>query len=113
LTGPYHPGLNPGGEGDTVSDGVNFCDWLQQPVTAVAEAPGPRVERLPTGTFARGMLELGGSAGAVLLDITGRRVADLAPGLNDIRHLAPGVYFIHSLLDSRHSSLVSKVVVTR
>ena len=29
-----------------------------------------------------------------LLDITGRKVTDLKPGVNDIRHLAPGVYFL-------------------
>ncbi|UCG43941.1 MAG: hypothetical protein JSU73_04840 [candidate division WOR-3 bacterium] len=30
----------------------------------------------------------------VLLDATGRRVMDLEPGENDIRHVAPGVYFV-------------------
>ncbi len=29
-----------------------------------------------------------------LLDVTGRHVADLTPGPNDVRHLAPGVYFV-------------------
>ncbi len=31
---------------------------------------------------------------ACLLDITGRKVADLQPGAHDIRHLSPGVYFL-------------------
>lgn len=31
-----------------------------------------------------------------LFDITGRKVVDLKPGLNDVRLLAPGVYFVHS-----------------
>ncbi|MEO0005361.1 MAG: hypothetical protein ABIK49_05100, partial [candidate division WOR-3 bacterium] len=30
----------------------------------------------------------------LLLDITGRKVLDLKPGANDIRHLSPGVYFL-------------------
>jgi len=30
----------------------------------------------------------------VLLDIDGRRVLELQPGANDVRHLAPGVYFM-------------------
>jgi hypothetical protein len=29
-----------------------------------------------------------------LLDISGREVLDLRPGANDIRALAPGVYFV-------------------
>jgi YVTN family beta-propeller protein len=29
-----------------------------------------------------------------LLDISGRKVLDLHPGTNDVRHLAPGVYFV-------------------
>ena len=31
-TGPYHPDLNPDGEGDRVSDGVDFEPWLLEPV---------------------------------------------------------------------------------
>lgn len=30
-TGPYHPGLNPGGLGDPASDNVNFIPWLDGP----------------------------------------------------------------------------------
>jgi hypothetical protein len=48
----------------------------------------------------------------VLLDIAGRKMLDLAPGPNDVSHLAPGVYFVHSRLDQRLSP-VSKVVITR
>ncbi|HDQ99582.1 MAG TPA: hypothetical protein ENN51_04775 [candidate division WOR-3 bacterium] len=33
---------------------------------------------------------------AQLLDATGRKVMDLQPGDNDVRHLAPGVYFIRA-----------------
>jgi hypothetical protein len=33
-------------------------------------------------------------ASGVLLDISGREVMNLHPGPNDIRHLAPGVYFV-------------------
>lgn len=36
-TGPYHPTLNPGGLGDSVSDSVDFIPWLGSPVTAVQE----------------------------------------------------------------------------
>ncbi|MEO0069133.1 MAG: hypothetical protein ABIK23_08435, partial [candidate division WOR-3 bacterium] len=43
-----------------------------------------------------------------LVDITGRKVLELKPGDNDIRHLAPGVYFIKS-----GSLIDKKVVITR
>ena len=41
------------------------------------------------------------------LDIAGRKAMDLAPGPNDVRHLAPGVYFV------RTASSVHKVILTR
>jgi len=50
-----------------------------------------------------------------LLDVSGRKVMDLAPGANDVRALAPGVYFVHSAPSaaSRERVAVTKVVVTR
>jgi hypothetical protein len=36
----------------------------------------------------------GGPVPALLLDVTGRKVMDLQPGENDIRHVVPGVYFV-------------------
>jgi hypothetical protein len=52
---------------------------------------------------------------ASLLDISGRKVLALRPGANDVRALAPGVYFVHSEPSavSCQPSAVSKVVVTR
>ncbi len=44
-----------------------------------------------------------------LLDITGRKVADLKSGANNIRHLAPGVYFIRS----NNNNQVTKVIITK
>ncbi len=56
-----------------------------------------------------------GTVPALLLDATGRVVMDLKPGENDIRHLAPGVYFIRrpETEDGRPSTAVSarKVVI--
>jgi hypothetical protein len=49
----------------------------------------------------------------VLLDASGRKVMVLRPGANDVRHLPSGVYFVHSSLDTRHSSLPTKVVIQR
>ncbi|MBM3322376.1 YncE family protein [candidate division WOR-3 bacterium] len=78
----------------------------------------PVSSRTLRGTIIRGMLHLrpspfplpkgeGRKHGAALLDATGRRVMSLVPGANDVRHLAPGVYFV------REPSAVSRVVVTR
>ena len=50
-----------------------------------------------------------------LLDISGRKVMDLRPGANDVRVLAPGVYFVRERGVSRErgGAGVRKVVVTR
>jgi hypothetical protein len=48
-------------------------------------------------------------SGPALLDITGRKVMTLSPGPNDLRHLAPGVYFVRAA----QAQAVRKVVVTR
>ncbi len=47
-----------------------------------------------------------------LFDLTGREVMELRPGDNDIRHVAPGVYFVRSA-DSGARPAVTKVVVQR
>jgi hypothetical protein len=123
-TGPFHPDSNPGGHGDTVSDGVFFRPWLQDSVffPGVLEfldrAPGS----LPTqATIVRGMLLMGDRGQktgdrAALLDVAGRRVLGLKPGPNDVRQLVPGVYFIR--VKGRRDqgiegSSVRKVVITR
>ncbi len=35
ATGPYHPTLNPNGQGNAVADNVQFDPWLQQPVVGL------------------------------------------------------------------------------
>ncbi len=66
---------------------------------AIAE-PKPPVAFEPAGaTIVRGVLNLQSEirnlkSEFVLLNSAGRKVMDLTPGENDIRHLSPGVYFI-------------------
>jgi hypothetical protein len=43
-----------------------------------------------------------------MLDATGRRVAELHSGLNDVSRLAPGIYFVLS-----EPSQVFKVILAR
>jgi len=73
-------------------------------------------------TVVRGVLSLPKSTSpstspSQLLDISGRQVLDLGPGANDLRGLAPGVYFVRTgpSAASRQPSAVSvrKIVVTR
>jgi len=49
-----------------------------------------------------------------LTDVSGRKVMDLEPGANDVRALAPGVYFLRGpkTEDGRPDAAVRKVVLT-
>jgi hypothetical protein len=88
--------------------------------TAVEEPPRAAVQA-PNHwpTIARGVLFLMGASthkpqAACLLDIAGRRVRDLHPGPNDVRSLAPGVYFVRQAPGvEREASLVAKVILTK
>jgi len=85
----------------------------------IAEGAEARVAAMPRATFLRGVLLLpasgeGRMASSELLDISGRKVLDLRPGPNDVRALAPGVYFVcQPSAVGREPSAVIKVVVTR
>ncbi|MBN2128012.1 MAG: VCBS repeat-containing protein [Sedimentisphaerales bacterium] len=50
-----------------------------------------------------------------LLDVSGRKVLDLLPGANDVRALAPGVYFVRTAQAQTQAQApaVRKVVLTR
>jgi hypothetical protein len=68
-------------------------------------------------TIVRGLLGFapaggtGRTAPGELLDVSGRKVLDLHPGANDVRALAPGVYFVHEA--QTQAQAIRKVVVTR
>ena len=94
--------------------------WIDS-VSAVAEPmpPAARAER-PASTIVRGVLalprDMTESSGdtdrvprPVLVDISGRYVMALQLGPNDVRRLAPGVYFLRSA----SAATLTKVVVTR
>ncbi|UCG43939.1 MAG: hypothetical protein JSU73_04830 [candidate division WOR-3 bacterium] len=79
--------------------------------------------RCSAATVARRQLHVPHRRAADLIDITGRRVMDLEPGENDIRHVAPGVYFCRPTAGSassrsaesgwRSAVSVRKVVIQR
>jgi len=66
-------------------------------------------------TVVRGSLHFSGKAQAALFDMSGRKVANLHDGANDVSRLAPGVYFVRE--ESQATSLkpqaIRKVVIAR
>jgi hypothetical protein len=69
--------------------------------SGVEESPKPRAaSSKPLPTIVRGVLVLPASpcprvpASPCLLDVSGRKVLNLHPGANDVRAVAPGVYFV-------------------
>ena len=80
-------------------------------VQALQEEAGTAQQALPRASIVRGMLFLPEAAGRnspamKILDANGRKVMNLKPGTNDVRELAPGVYFI------RGAQAVRKIVLT-
>jgi len=68
-------------------------------------------------TMLRGALVMPGASSrnpqaASLLDISGRKVMDLRPGANDVRALAPGIYFVRAVGLEQSAAGCHKVVVT-
>ena len=77
------------------------------------QTPKPYLEHQPTIVHSVLILSkaVGGERSAVseLLDITGRKVIDLHPGVNDIRHISQGVYFIR--FDTE--TITKKLIITK
>jgi uncharacterized delta-60 repeat protein len=105
--------------GPSVGSGTNadFCTIkLVEPVGVTEGTPAVtlRVNTFPT--LACGAILLGGKPRAArLLDISGRKVQDLKSGANDVRAMAPGVYFIldESRAESPKPRALRKVILTR
>jgi hypothetical protein len=81
-------------------------------------ADGGRMKaELPLPTIVRGVLRLPVSPFTIhtsLFDMTGRQVMALHPGANDVRMLAPGVYFIREAVSGEWSAAsVRKVIIQR
>ena len=108
--------------------GNSFIPVIRTDPPGVEEAPNAEVRTAnPMPTVVRGVLvlnELGTRSElsdnsvmsrAALMDVSGRKVMDLVPGANDVRALAPGVYFVREepQATSLQPQAVRKVVVTR
>jgi hypothetical protein len=88
---------------------AGIAEQAQQPIGAQTSATVVRnFLLLPEATSRKPQ------AAGSLLDIGGRQVMVLKPGANDVRSLAPGVYFLRPASGvEREASGVTKVVVTR
>ncbi|MBN2464016.1 hypothetical protein JXD38_00115 [candidate division WOR-3 bacterium] len=87
----------------------------------VEEEPNVEVRTTNVPTIVRGVLVLGAvdsrqntACRVELLDVSGRKVLDLHPGANDVRGLAPGVYFVAGPRTANQElRITTKVVVTK
>lgn len=89
-TGPYHPTLNPGGMGDTVSDYVDFEPWLHNP-WGIEEQPAvnpAEQDRRPCATIISGPLHLPEGRECRIFDISGRVVQPAG--------ITRGIYFLET-----------------
>ena len=96
--------------------------------SGAAEASAPQASRSdPVATIVHGVLwqsgaghdrnpaeDFGSCPKPDLVDATGRAIMSLYPGPNDVRALAPGIYFVRRAYGvGREASSVTKVVLTR
>jgi hypothetical protein len=99
-----------------------ICQFIPSPLVGAEETMNDERGTMNVGpTIVRGVLRLPEArsekreARSELLDISGRKVLELRPGPNDVRSLAPGVYFVRPepSAASRQAPAVSKIVTTR
>ncbi len=109
----YSPGAPGTGAGAVFTgEGLMGLYWNAPWHTGMVEESRKDEVQRTSQTICHGTLLLPGGRESVLLDISGRKLADLVPGENDIRDLAPGVYFVRSAESGRRSA-ARKVVVQK
>jgi DNA-binding beta-propeller fold protein YncE len=104
--------------GNPVRNRVYITDAYTSTVTVLRDLPvgieeGPAAglrARPSAASVIRGSLFLTGASRSELLDATGRCVARLQRGKNDLRALAPGVYFVRR---AEPGADISRLVLTR
>jgi hypothetical protein len=98
----------------------NYRIWgKMNPSPAVEEMTEAHIRMTNSGaSIVRGVLYLPEAsshkpkATSWLLDVSGRKVLDLMPGANDVRALAPGVYFVREAQAQAQAQAVRKLVLT-
>jgi DNA-binding beta-propeller fold protein YncE len=110
--------LNPaGGRVYAISSYSSDISVIVDSLTGVAETMNDERVTMNAGpTVVRGVLlgpqAVGRQPSAVLLDVAGRKVLDLHPGANDVRALAPGIYFLRAVSSELSAVSCQKVVLT-
>jgi hypothetical protein len=105
--------------GATLASDASYRNFTIDSVfTGVAENRVKPGTARPAPTIVRGVMFLPEASGhkpqaASLMDISGRKVVDLRPGANDVRALAPGVYFVREAQAQAQAQAVRKIVITR
>ena len=114
--------------GEIYVAGTSSDDRYDADIVVICLEPPPGVEERPDArqapwssgpTVVRGVLNLPATApSGLLVNALGRRVIELEPGRNDLRHLSPGVYFCHSGTASstprrEEASGVRKIILAR
>jgi YVTN family beta-propeller protein len=101
------------------NSGSSSITVVSDTMLGIEESQPQASSRKPQATVVRGVLfvgdrpRMGTVPKAVLLDAAGRKVLDLHPGANDVRMLAPGVYFVRAVSRKPSAVSCSKVVVAR
>jgi hypothetical protein len=85
-----------------------FYAWICPCQVGVNALPPVSMSDPRPATIARGGFWLGGAKPGILFDATGRKAADLVPGLNNVSGLAPGSYLL-----AQPGLAVRKLVVPR
>jgi hypothetical protein len=97
--------------------GLDIFEFLGEGVEETPNAEVRTTKCLPA--VVRGVLLLPGRSSSspstsFLIDASGRKVLDLSPGANDVRALAPGVYFVRGEgRGTADEGRIHKVVITR
>jgi len=104
-------GFDVQGQGECTRNPIVF-QWVSSAAVGMEQRQTARAGRAAAGaTVVRGGLRMedgGRRTGyrAELLDISGRKVLELRPGLNDVSRLAPGVFFVREETKSRTTRVV-------
>ncbi|MEN9979501.1 MAG: hypothetical protein ABIK38_04050 [candidate division WOR-3 bacterium] len=90
--------------------GLRIVQFYGGPGVEEQTALSPGRQIAPGVTITRNLLYLRSTGPASLLDITGRKVMELLPGVNSIRELVPGIYFVWQ---ESAANRAGKIVITR
>jgi hypothetical protein len=134
-SGPYHPTLNPQGQGDTVGVGVLFDPWLTQPVGVIPvlrsssplhfELLSPYPNPSNASTIIRYRVQSAGNVSLKVYDLTGRMTGELFYGFQlpgtysftwDASQKASGVYVVRlqaSGSGTTQTTMAKKAVIVK